>query len=160
MNKIIKNSQFKKKVSLEEQKAEKEDRFPRGRQIAFMIHDYFRETGAHDTVIDYADLLSVTLREDNTQEFGTRGDEVLLSMSNTPSDDILESLYKLSISESDQNKTVLELYDMEIHEKTSVPNRQKLKIMVKSSIDEKVRLRNFDARHGRIESRGIEIQSS
>ena len=47
LNKIIQNSQFKKKVSLEEQKAQKEDRFLRGRQIAFMIHDYFRVTGAH-----------------------------------------------------------------------------------------------------------------
>ena len=36
LNKIIQNSKFKKKVSLEEQKAQKEDRFLRGRQIAFM----------------------------------------------------------------------------------------------------------------------------
>ena len=35
LNKIIQNSQFKKKVSLEEQKGQKEDRFLRGRQIAF-----------------------------------------------------------------------------------------------------------------------------
>ena len=41
LNKITQNSQFKKKVSLEEQKAQKEDRFPRARQIAFMIYDYF-----------------------------------------------------------------------------------------------------------------------
>ena len=54
LNKIIQNSQFKKKVSLEEQKAQKEDRFLRGRQIAFMIYDYFRVTGAHDTVLDCA----------------------------------------------------------------------------------------------------------
>ena len=40
-NKIIQNSHFKKKVSLEEQKAQKDDRFIRGRQIAFMIYDYF-----------------------------------------------------------------------------------------------------------------------
>ena len=36
--------------------------FLRGRQIAFMIYDYFRVTGAHDTVSDYADLFSVTLK--------------------------------------------------------------------------------------------------
>ena len=47
LNKIIQNSHFKKKVSLEEQKAQKEDRFLRGRQIAFMIYDYFRVSGAH-----------------------------------------------------------------------------------------------------------------
>ena len=35
------------KVSFEEQKAQKEDRFLRGRQIAFMIYDYFRVTGPH-----------------------------------------------------------------------------------------------------------------
>ena len=67
-NKIIQNSQFK--VGLEEQKAQKEDRFLRGRQIAFMIYDHFRVTGAHDTVL------------------------------------------------------ALELYDMEIHQKISMPNYQ------------------------------------
>ena len=41
LNKIIQNSQFKKKVSLEEQKTQEEDRFLRGRQIAFMIYDLF-----------------------------------------------------------------------------------------------------------------------
>ena len=38
LNKII--QQFKK-VSLDEQKAQKEDRILRGRQIAFMIYDFF-----------------------------------------------------------------------------------------------------------------------
>ena len=54
--------------------------FYEGRQIAFMIYDYFRVTGAHDTVLDYADLFSVTLRNDIVQEFDTRWDEVLLSL--------------------------------------------------------------------------------
>ena len=88
LNKIIQNFQIKKKVSLEERKAQKEDRFLRGRQIAFMIHDCFRVIGAHDNVLDYADLFSVTLRDDNVQEFDTRWDEVLLSMLKIPSDDI------------------------------------------------------------------------
>ena len=92
LNKIIQNPKFKKKVSLEEQKSPKEDRFLRGRQIAFIIYDYFRVTGAHDTVLDCADLFSVTLHDDNIQEFDTRWNEVLLSMSKIPSDDILEKV--------------------------------------------------------------------
>ena len=155
LNKIIQNSQFKNKVSLEEQKAQKEDQLLRGRQIAFMIYDYFRVTGAHDTVLDYAELFSVTLHDDNIQEFDTRWDEVLLSMSKISSDDILESLHKLRIRESAQLKTVLELYDIEIHWKISMPNYQKLKAMVKWSIDQELRLRNFDARHGRIETGAV-----
>ena len=147
LHKIIQNSYFKKKVSLEEQKAQKEDWFHRGRQIAFMSYDYFRVTGAHDTVLDHADLFSVTLRDDNIQEFDTRWDEVLSSMSKIQSDDILESLYKLRIRDSDHLKTVLELYDMEIHQKISMPKYQKLKTMVKRSMDQKLRLQNFDAKN-------------
>ena len=63
LTKIIQNSLFKKKVSLEEQKAQKEDRFLRGRQIAYMIYDYFRVTGHHDTVSAYDDVFSVLLHE-------------------------------------------------------------------------------------------------
>ena len=55
-----------------------------------MIFGKFRVTGAHDTVLDYADLFSVTLHHYNIQEFDTRWDEVLLSMSKIPSDDVLE----------------------------------------------------------------------
>ena len=65
-----------------------------------MIYDYFQVTGAHDTVLEYADSFSVTLRDDNVQEFDARWDEVLLSMSKIPSDDVLESLYNLRIRES------------------------------------------------------------
>ena len=41
LNRIIQNIRFKKKVSLEEMKAQKEDRFLRGRQIAYLIYEYF-----------------------------------------------------------------------------------------------------------------------
>ena len=41
LNKIIHNSHFKRKISLEEQKAQKEDRFLRGRQIAYLIYEQF-----------------------------------------------------------------------------------------------------------------------
>ena len=150
LNKIIQNSQSKKKVSLEEQKAQKEDPLPRGRQIAFMIYDCFRVTGAHDTVLDYADFFSFTLRNYNVQEFDTRWDEILLSMTKIPSDDVLESLCKLRTRESAQFKTVLELYDKENHQKISMPNyRTSMTMMVKRRKDQKLRLPKFDARHGR-----------
>ena len=152
LNKIIQNTHFKKKVSLEEQKAQKEDRFLRGRQIAYMIYDNFRVTGAHDTVLDYADLISITLRNDNVQDFDTKWDEILLCMTKIPSDDILESPCKLRTRESVQLKTVFELYDMDIHRKILVPIHQKLKTKVKRNIDQKLQLRNFHARNEKIET--------
>ena len=50
LNKIIHNSQFKRKISLEEQKAQKLDRFLHGRQVAHLIFEHFRVTGSHDSV--------------------------------------------------------------------------------------------------------------
>ena len=43
-------------------------------------------------------------------------------MTQIPSDEILESLYKLRIWESEKLKTVLDLYNVEIHQKISRPN--------------------------------------
>ena len=65
LNKIIHNSHFKRRISLEEQKAQKQDRFLRGRQIAYLIYDYFRVTGIHDSVENYADLFTISLRNDD-----------------------------------------------------------------------------------------------
>ena len=58
LTRIIHNTRFKKKVSLEEQKTQKEDRFLRGR----LIYEYFRVTGANDSVESYADLFTIGLR--------------------------------------------------------------------------------------------------
>ena len=50
----------------------------------FVIHDFFWVTDAHDSVLDYAVLFSVTLRDDNVQECDTRWDEVLLIYDKDP----------------------------------------------------------------------------
>ena len=65
----------------------------------------------------------------------------------------LKSLYKLRVRGSDQISTVL--YDMEIQQKISMPNYRRLKTMVKKSTDQKLRLRNFDARHEKIETGAV-----
>ena len=117
LNRIIHNSHFKRRISLEEQKAKKQERFFRGRQIAFLISEYFRVTGIHDSVENHADLFTIGLRNDDIQEFDSKWDGILLSMTKIPPDDILEGLYKLRIRESEKLKTVLELYDLEIHQK-------------------------------------------
>ena len=61
LNKFILKIPTSRKVSLEEHQYQKKDRFLRGRQVAFIIYDYFRFTGAHDTVLDDADLFSITV---------------------------------------------------------------------------------------------------
>ena len=131
LNRIVHKSHFKRRISLEEQMAQKEDRFLRGRQIVYLIYGYFRVTGANDSVDNYADLFTIGHRNDDFQEFDSKWDGILLSMTKIPPDDILEGLYKLRIRESEKLKTVLELYDLEIHQKKIGPRYHRLKTMVK-----------------------------
>ena len=69
-------------------------------------------------------------------------------MTKIPSDDILEGLYKLRIRESEKLKTVLELYDLEIH-------HHRLKTMVKRSIEQDIRNSNFGARNWNYERNAV-----
>ena len=111
----------------------------RGRQIAYLIYDYFWVTGIHDSVENYADLFTISLRNDDIQEFDSKWDGILLSMTKIPPDDILEGLYKLRIRESEKLKTVLELYDLETHQKKLELDYHRLKTMVKRSIEQEIR---------------------
>ena len=104
-----------------------------------MIYEYFRVTGAADSVENYADLFTFVLRNDDIQECDSKWDEILLSMSKSPLDNILEGLYKIRVRESDQLKTVLELYSMEIHQKKLGPDYHRLKTLVKRSIEQDIR---------------------
>ena len=155
LNKIIQNSHFKTRISLEERKAQKQDRFLRGRQIAYLIYEYYWVTGASDSVENYADLFTISLRNDDIQEFDSKWDGILLPMTKIPPDNILEGLNKLRIRESEKLKTVLELYDLEIHQKKIGPDYHRLKTMVKRSIEQEIRNENFGARNGNYEKNAV-----
>ena len=74
------------------------------------------------------------------------------SMTKIPHDDILEGLYKLRIRESEKLKTVLELYNVEIHQKKLGPDYHRLNTMVKRSIEHSLRMKNLEARNGNFET--------
>ena len=131
-----KSSIILRRISLEAQKVQKQDRFLRGRQIAYLIYEYFWVTGANDSLENYADLFTISLRNDDIQEFDSKWDGIILSMTKIPPDDTLEGLYKLRIRESEKLKTALELYDLEIHQKKLGPDYHRLKTMVKRSIEQ------------------------
>ena len=79
----------------------------------------------------------------------TRRDEVLLSIHQVPSDDILESLYNTCIRGSDQLKAVLLFYEQGIEQNNSPPSCQKLKSILRRCW---IRPSKFEARNERIET--------
>ena len=74
-------------------------------------------------------------------------------MPNIPHDDILEGLYKLRIRESEKLK--IELYDLETHQKKLGPDHHRLKTMVKRSIEQEIRNKNFGIRNGNYEKNAL-----
>ena len=58
---LDKHVRFRKRVSVEEQRVEKYDRFLRGRHNAYMIHEHFRATGACEAVQGLSDLFKIRL---------------------------------------------------------------------------------------------------
>ena len=98
----------------------------------------------------------IGLRYDDIQEFDSKWDRILLSMTKIPLDEILEGLYKLRIRESEKLKTVLELYDLETHQKKIGPDCHRLKTMVKRSIEQEfIRNKNFGNRNGNFEKNAV-----
>ena len=108
-----------------------------------MIYEFFRTHGA---VLGYSDLLRVAFHGDDVHVFDTTWDEVLPSISQVPSDDILECLYKMRIGESDQLETELAMDLQEIQQQNAQPSYQKLRTTVKRCLDQRMRARNFEAR--------------
>ena len=96
-------------------------------------------TGAHDAVLEYVDVFFINLYDHSIQEFDMRWDKVLLSMTKIPSDEILDGVYKLRIRESEKLKKRIGIVRHGDLSKTSVPNYQKLKTMVKDG-----KIRNLD----------------
>ena len=124
------NSHFKKKVSLEEQKAQKEDRF-----LPAITLTYFPS-------IFVMMMFRNSMRDGMKFHYPWPRSHLMISWK------VCTNSGYVSLINS---KTVLELYDMEIYQKISRLEYLKMKTMVRRSIDQKLWLRNFDSRHEKIE---------
>ena len=134
---------FRKRVSVEEQRAQKYDRFLRGRQIAYMIYEHFGATGAYEALQGLSDLFTTRLQNHHVQDFDVRRDQALFSASEIPTDVILEGLYKFKLQDSVQLQILLALYDQETVRKKRQTSYSRLKTSVRLHIDQMMRTRNF-----------------
>ena len=109
-----KQAHFRKKISVEEHRAQKDNRFLRGRQDAHLISEYFGPDGFYDEIQGLSGLFSIKLENDNIQFFYLRWEQALLLTSDPPSDKVLEGLYVSKLQDSSQAQTVVALYNQEI----------------------------------------------
>ena len=74
-------------------------------------------TGTDESILDFIELMGVTLRGDDVQGFDTRWCEVLLSIKEMHQDIVLGSLHKMRTRDPEQVDTVLAPYDEYIEHK-------------------------------------------
>ena len=146
LKKLLTHVHFRKRVSVEEQRAQKDDRLSRGRQIAHMSYEHFRATGAYAAVQGLSDLFTTSFQNDDVQDVDVRWDQALSAVCDMLSDVILEGLYKSKLQYSVQLQPVLALYDQETARNNGNPNYHRLKTAVKLHNDQMMSTRNFRVR--------------
>ena len=67
----------------------------------------------------------------------------------------LGTFVQIKKRQSEKLNTLLELYNMEIHQKKAGPDYHRLKTMVKGSIEQNLRMKNFEARNGNFETSAV-----
>ena len=72
-----KQTHFRKKISVEEQRAQKDNRLLRERKIAYLINEYFRPTGSYDEIQGSPGLFSTKIENDDIQDFDLRWEQAL-----------------------------------------------------------------------------------
>ena len=160
-------SNIRKRVSFEEQRAQKYDRFLRGRQIAYMIYEHFRATrslwcGTRTLKFVQYDVCRMTTSKIST----VRWDQALLSASEMPSDVILEGLYKSQLQDSVQLQRLCSASDSLGFVRPRNCSKQRknklysrLKTSVKLHIDQMMRTRNFRVRNEVVERGSVRKES-
>ena len=126
-----KQTRFRKKISVEEQWAQKDNRFLRGRQIAYLIYEYFRPTGSYDEIQGLSGLFSIKLENDDIQDFDLRWEQALLLTSDPPSDKVLEGLYVSKLQDSFPVQTIMALFNQEILRRGGQRDYHRLRMCVK-----------------------------
>ena len=71
--KII-DGDFKRRVFIQEEAAQKEKRCLTGRQVTWLICEYVKVSDTDESVLDFSQSLKVELKSDNVQSFNTRWD--------------------------------------------------------------------------------------
>ena len=74
-----------------------------------MIHDFFKISGDNEAILDFRDLSKVHLKNDHVQAFYTKWDEVLSAVIDRPTDNMLESLYKMQVEKSEELKYLVQV---------------------------------------------------
>jgi hypothetical protein len=133
------HGEFLRQVQLKEEKAAKENKMINGRQIAFMIYEYFKISATEGAILEFSDLLNVVLKGDNLKGFMIDWEFTILGLLDVPDDKILESLFQAQLDHSVQLKDALALYHVDVTQNGKEKSYEKLQSIVRIHLEDRQR---------------------
>ena len=153
-------SHFKRRISLEEPKAQKQGRFLCGTQIAHLIYENFRVTTANDSVGKLCRRSHYWSPKWFYSRIRFEMGRNSVVFDENPACYHLGRIVQVKNTKVSEIKTVLELYDLEIYQKKLGPHYHRLKTMVKRSIEQEIRNKNFGAKNVNFEKKRRDQESA
>ena len=109
-----------------------------------MIFDFFKISGDNEAILDFRDSTQVQLRSDKFQASCTTWDEVLSSVTDRPTDNILETLCTRCKMQKSEEEVVIALQTTSGDKKY---DSCRWKLMVQRHLEHKIKHAHFKARH-------------
>ena len=89
----IVQGQLVKEIQLIDDQLSKHGKYLNGRQIYWIICNYFKVCETQGTIIELKDLLALSLKGDNVRQFVNAWHATMNLLQHVPSDDVLECLF-------------------------------------------------------------------
>ena len=102
-----------------------------------------------------SDLCSISLQDDDVQDFDTRCDQTFLGTSEMPPENVFEGLYKSKLQGFGQLQPVLAMYKPELNRDQAVPSHPQNEDDGRATNGQTLRTRNFKVGNAKNETGGL-----
>ena len=104
------NGDFKRRVFIPVEAAEREQRCLTGRHVEWMIYEDFKVSDFDESVVDLNEILKVDSKNENVKSLNTRWDDTLIARKKQLHNEIQDNLYYRQLQQSEQLKPLLSPY--------------------------------------------------
>ena len=129
--------ELKRKVQVKETELSKKGLPITGRQITWMLYDFFKVSTNDGVLLDWEEILQVQLKGDNLSQFLTDWETTLLNIQEPPTDSMLEGLLRNQLEKSEQLKNSMSLYWQDITQRGEEKSHDKILTILRTHIDRK-----------------------
>ena len=106
-----------------------------GRQITWMLYENFKLSETDGAMLEWDAIMNVKLKGDNLSAFLTDWENTILNINSCPEEQVLESVVRREITNSEQFKNAMALHEQDVNVRGVKRSYDALVKMVKVQIE-------------------------